>query len=311
MTQDLSAGNDPRDMIPELIRQVREARCIPLGLARALFTGFRNGLRLSATLPLLRRSFLRSMAVLAVVLAGQGVVVALAASSIAVVLPLALLAAWYGVGGLMAYSQLGLVRNREGQLRQRFGLANTLTLYRFLSIPFLVTLIPFFPTDSNLLHLGIVLFVLAAATDAADGTYARLTGKVTEFGRIYDPVCDIAVNAGVCIGAYVAGYLPLWYVLVAEVRFLLPLLGGAWLYLHGIPYRVRPTLWGKATVFVYAVFLGLLFLQQVVRNATIDAVTDKLLWVSGALLALNLVVLVDLGMSIARTRGSASGQETP
>jgi len=304
------ANPDLRDVLPELTEEMRSARFILFGLAKALYHGIRSGLAMSRSLPRLRASFMRSMIVLAAVLAAQGVVVARFSVSPSIGLPLALLPSWYVLGGFVAYSQLAMVRTRDGALRDKFGVANTLTLYRFLSIPFLVLLIPYFPGDMPVLKIGLGIFAMVAVSDAADGMIARLTGKVTDFGRIYDPVCDIAMNAGVCIGAYLAGYLPLWYTLVAEARFLLPLLGGAWVYVHRKPYRVRPTLWGKATVFVYAVFIGMLFLKQIVHHDFLDAAADRLLWVSGALLAWNVIVLVDLGRSLARRNDGAAESGT-
>lgn len=39
-------------------------------------------------------------------------------------------------------------------------------------------------------NVGIVLFVLAAFTDALDGSLARTQNKITKFGMLFDPIAD-------------------------------------------------------------------------------------------------------------------------
>ena len=157
---------------------------------------------------------------------------------------------------------------------------------------------PYFPDDRGLLLGGVVIFALIAVSDTLDGNIARLTGHVSEFGRIYDPISDIAFNAGVGIAAYAAGYIPLWYLILAEARFSLPLLGGAWVFVYSRPWKIKPTIWGKTTVFVYAVFIALLLLKEIAQDPTLNKLVEKILVISGILFAFNLALIVDKGLTL-------------
>lgn len=62
---------------------------------------------------------------------------------------------------------------------------NQMTTVRILLIPFIVFLL--------LTHQylsGIFLFVIAALTDALDGSMARTRNQITKFGKLYDPLAD-------------------------------------------------------------------------------------------------------------------------
>lgn len=63
-----------------------------------------------------------------------------------------------------------------------------LTLLRIALVPVLVVLFYLPYTWSNL--ACVVIFVLAAVTDIADGAIARRTGQTSRFGEFLDPVAD-------------------------------------------------------------------------------------------------------------------------
>lgn len=63
-----------------------------------------------------------------------------------------------------------------------------LTLLRIALVPVLVVLFYLPYTWSNL--ACVVIFVLAAVTDIADGVIARRTGQTSRFGAFLDPVAD-------------------------------------------------------------------------------------------------------------------------
>jgi len=62
---------------------------------------------------------------------------------------------------------------------------NQITVLRFFLIPFVLFLV-----FTEHYEAGLVLFAFAAFTDALDGALARTTNRVTEWGKIYDPVAD-------------------------------------------------------------------------------------------------------------------------
>lgn len=300
---------DLREILPELTEIIRQSGFKPRGFITAIAVGIRRGLALSTKLPArLRSSYFRTLAVVGFIVAGQGLALALLATGPRQLLPLLVTIPWFVCGGILVYSQLALVRSRDGQLFGRFGIPNGLTLYRFLSIPFLIGILPLLDESRGLLILGVVVFAMTALSDVADGNYARLTKQVSEFGRIYDPICDILINAGVCLGAWAAGYLPFWYVVLAETRFFLPIIGGAWVYAYRKPWRIRPTLWGKLTVFVYDVFIGLLFLTELTGADFLVTLTRQFFWLSCISFAFNIVVTIDRGVGMMiRSESNSDG----
>ncbi|HOZ08952.1 MAG TPA: CDP-alcohol phosphatidyltransferase family protein, partial [candidate division Zixibacteria bacterium] len=65
---------------------------------------------------------------------------------------------------------------------------NRLTLLRVIIAPIFMY---FFLLDSYWMKLtALVLFVVAALTDFADGYYARKYGIITGFGKFMDPLAD-------------------------------------------------------------------------------------------------------------------------
>jgi CDP-diacylglycerol--glycerol-3-phosphate 3-phosphatidyltransferase len=62
---------------------------------------------------------------------------------------------------------------------------NHITFLRVLATPIIFLLIL-----SERYYLGISLFAMAAATDAIDGSLARIRNQVTTFGILFDPLAD-------------------------------------------------------------------------------------------------------------------------
>jgi CDP-diacylglycerol--glycerol-3-phosphate 3-phosphatidyltransferase len=71
------------------------------------------------------------------------------------------------------------------------------------------------------------LLVLLFATDGLDGYLARLSDRVTELGKILDPVADKIAVIAVLVWLVVAGEFPLWALLLVVARDAAIALGGA------------------------------------------------------------------------------------
>lgn len=100
---------------------------------------------------------------------------------------------------------------------------NAISAMRILLIPLFTWLILHDGTEAA----GIVLFSAVAATDWVDGTIARRTGRVSELGKILDPVADrLAIAAGL-VGLVIADLFPPWAALLILVRDAAVLAGGA------------------------------------------------------------------------------------
>jgi len=95
---------------------------------------------------------------------------------------------------------------------------NKLTLLRIVISPVFMY---FFLFDSFYMRLtGLILFVIAALTDLADGYYARKYGIITGFGRFMDPLADkILVSCALVSFIYLKYVSPLPVMLIIGREF--------------------------------------------------------------------------------------------
>ena len=94
--------------------------------------------------------------------------------------------------------------NTETEAPHRYAkVPNQLTVFRILSIPFLIlgilTVGDIEPGFLGKPSIVLGLFALAALTDFLDGFLARRWGLVSDFGRMIDPIADKLLVAGCLI----------------------------------------------------------------------------------------------------------------
>ena len=110
------------------------------------------------------------------------------------------------------------------------------------------------------------LFVLAAATDALDGYYARKLGLQTDFGRIADPVVDKIIGSGgfifLAASEWSREVVPTWVVvLIISREFMVTSLRG-FIETRGIAF---PAKWdGKLKMILQCVAIPAVFLWHTV-----------------------------------------------
>ncbi|MCX6717722.1 MAG: CDP-alcohol phosphatidyltransferase family protein [Candidatus Taylorbacteria bacterium] len=101
---------------------------------------------------------------------------------------------------------------------------NHITIFRFISIPFII----YYLVIENY-QAGLILFVISALSDAFDGAIARTRNKITDWGIVFDPVADkilIGSAGGILIFkfinpilAYTVIFLELIIISLAYYRF--------------------------------------------------------------------------------------------
>jgi len=93
---------------------------------------------------------------------------------------------------------------------------NTLTLSRFgMALLLMVCLsVPF----SGHMIVALIIFILAALTDALDGHLARKIYGCTDFGKLMDPLADKVLTAAAFIGFVELGVMPAWMVTLILAR---------------------------------------------------------------------------------------------
>lgn len=123
-------------------------------------------------------------------------------------------------------------------------LPNALSALRIALIPAFVLLL----VDEDTRLAGFVLMGLVVSTDWVDGYVARRTGRVTELGKLLDPLADRLALAAGLITFVAVGIFPLWGALVILVRDFVVLGAVVWLAATGGPrLDVRPI--GKFATF--------------------------------------------------------------
>ncbi len=172
------------------------------------------------------------------------------------------------------------------------NLANNITIFRILLIPFFVEMILKF----NQLPAGegeqyrwaaVAIFSLAVFTDAIDGFIARRRHQITEFGKALDPIADklLLLSAIVILslrGRFMS--LPLWFVVTVLSRDVIIVLGALMLHLFKGSVKIAPSFLGKTTtvaqmVTILWIMLGLARPEVVWRITGILTVLSGLFYV--------------------------------
>jgi phosphatidylglycerophosphate synthase len=107
-----------------------------------------------------------------------------------------------------------LLRSTDGTRVARLGLANKLTLFRFvLVVPVAVLII------QDRLIVALLLYVTGGLTDILDGIAAR-RGTQTRFGVMMDPTADILATTGAFGALYASDLVPWWVFAILVARYL-------------------------------------------------------------------------------------------
>lgn len=118
---------------------------------------------------------------------------------------------------------------------------NKLTLLRILLSPVFVALFLYENFYSRLAAL--LVFLIAAFTDIADGYYARKLGIITGFGKFFDPLADKILVSSAFITFVALGYSQVWMVAVIIGReFIITGLRSLAAYRGMV---ITPTYWAK------------------------------------------------------------------
>ena len=146
------------------------------------------------------------------------------------------------------------------------NLPNKLTLLRLIMVPFFMVAmaIPELFTVSPAAHVacnitGVVLFILASATDFLDGNIARKYGLVTNFGKFMDPLADKLMQCAALICLAVAGMVGYWYIIPYIFKELALLFCG-FLVIKRRSFVTVSNIFGKFAAFFFYVVIGLVML---------------------------------------------------
>lgn len=133
---------------------------------------------------------------------------------------------------------------------------NTLTVIRFLLIPFIVYSV----ITGNYL-LALILFTLSGITDIADGFIARKFNLISNFGKLMDPLADKLTQISMLAILVIENMIPIWILVIVALKEIAMVCGASFLY--GKDVVVYSRWYGKlATVLFYLAIVSSLLIEQ-------------------------------------------------
>lgn len=97
------------------------------------------------------------------------------------------------------------------------NLANRLTVFRVILIPFFLLALYLIPSPWGE-YLGVGIFIVASLTDFADGFIARKYNMVSNFGKFMDPLADKMLVGAALIYLTEIHVVPAWATIVIISR---------------------------------------------------------------------------------------------
>ncbi|OGH93824.1 MAG: hypothetical protein A2538_03055 [Candidatus Magasanikbacteria bacterium RIFOXYD2_FULL_41_14] len=163
---------------------------------------------------------------------------------------------------------------------------NRLTLLRIMMTPpvFLLALYGHYAW-------GAFFFMIAAFTDAMDGTIARMRDQITDFGKLFDPLAD-KLLIGSMVLLLVFRYYPDWLgmaILAVEIMFIIV----AYISHHYFHITRMANVWGKIKMWLQVIATFLVLLALLLDFPLLFAVA---FWLFGFALGFALVSLFTYGV---------------
>ena len=166
------------------------------------------------------------------------------------------------------------------------NIPNLITIARILLVPVIIWLLL-----SEEFSLAFFLFVLAAATDAADGALARATHTQSEVGAYLDPLADKLLLVSTFATLGITKQIPTWLVITVISRDIL-IIGGLMLsWFMNKPIKVKPLWVSKVTTVLQLFFVGLVLAQLGFAIAPHTLIDSSAFLVAGLTLASGLAYM--------------------
>ncbi len=166
------------------------------------------------------------------------------------------------------------------------NLANRLTVFRMILVPFFVLFILTDFTAHNEL-IALLIFVVATITDKLDGTIAKRQGTVTNFGKFMDPMADklLVCSALICLCSM--GDIPAWAVLIIIAREFS--ISGIRQIAADNGVAIAASKWGKAKTVAQMVMIIVMLLVRAFPALTLDTLSVIIMYLAVALTVISLV----------------------
>ena len=139
---------------------------------------------------------------------------------------------------------------------------NQVTIFRFFSIPFVISLLFLEQYKS-----GLILFIISAFSDAVVGSLARTRNMITEWGETFDPLADkllISLTALIVLPKILE-----FQIIFAIIFIEMILIGFAYYRINSKHIRVSVNFWGKMKMLFQSLGVGLVLLNLVIPSASL------------------------------------------
>jgi CDP-diacylglycerol--glycerol-3-phosphate 3-phosphatidyltransferase len=175
-----------------------------------------------------------------------------------------------------------------------WNVPNSLTVLRIVLAPLLVVvLLTEFP-DKEI--WGLVIFLVAALTDALDGIIARRTNRITVTGAMLDPIADKLLMSAAFISLVELGLAPAWMVtLIVGREFAVT---GLRLIALERNVPISANVWGKAKTTTQIIAISLLIFG--IHLGPLRFLGPIVLWLALILTVISMVVYFFQNWAIVR-----------
>lgn len=160
---------------------------------------------------------------------------------------------------------------------------NYVTTFRYLSIPVILYLLL-----SGYHGWSVILFSISAFSDAVDGSLARTRNKITDWGKLHDPLADKLLIGSV--GAVAVTVFLSFYLIAVIIIIELFLILNALIKIRKGEHTITALLPGKIKMILQSVGVGLVLLFLVLPLPWILSLAAGLLYLSIFFALISLIV---------------------
>jgi CDP-diacylglycerol--glycerol-3-phosphate 3-phosphatidyltransferase len=169
---------------------------------------------------------------------------------------------------------------------KELGIANCLTIFRIICIPFFIL---FFALEQY--GLALITVGVAGFTDLIDGTVARMRKEMSALGAVLDPFADKGLMLATFIALAITGVVSWWFIYIILSRDILVLFGFFYVKFKKIPYQYK-AIWSSKVATMFEIVTGTLALIYVTFPDAAISVYPLIDIVYGAVLVASVLILI-------------------
>ena len=133
-------------------------------------------------------------------------------------------------------------------LKQLWTIPNIMTLFRILCVPFIMwcTIDPDTYIDVGQYEfpiIGLIILVVAAASDLVDGYIARHFNQGSQLGEMIDPLADKIMHCATILSLVIIGYVHWAFIVILLLKEATMVVGGV--FMAGDSKNIKANYWGK------------------------------------------------------------------